>query len=385
MTLLKLATKLVGFNTVSLESSTCEIADFITTYLEELGFRIETYPYTYEGKEKVNLIARIGDDNSRIALSGHLDTVPFEGAWKKKTDPLKLTKLGENYYGRGIADMKLFLAIMLKVAEKASKHLERLPLALCFTSDEEIGCIGAKKIQGIRLADQIIIGEPTNLQPIYAHKGYMYLVVELRGKRGHSSDPKNGINVIPALLQVLQELNEVEKIFQSIKNSAFSPPYPTINIGFITTDEIKRDGTAVLSMKNIIPGYCRIVMEIRPIPGQDTDEILEAIRRKLGQKIGGVKVTTKLVRFPTPPMRTPENSSLVQTAMDLSSQKAGAVCFNTEGGIFNEAGAKTLIWGPGSIKQAHQGDEHVHESFLEENVVEMFWQAVLRLSKEAES
>lgn len=148
MELLELATRLISYNTVTQESSTVEIANFIGNYLESAGFKVDHYPYINENEDpslrKVNLIARKGGEESFLALSGHMDTVTFNGKWDQLIcDPLDLVLSKGRYYARGITDMKLFIAIAMKAGEAIASHELKRPFALCFTSDEEVGCLGA--------------------------------------------------------------------------------------------------------------------------------------------------------------------------------------------------------------------------------------------------
>ena len=228
MKLIEIAEKLVSFNTVSQRSSTREIADFISNYCESKGFKIEQYPYrnNNDGLEKVNVVARKGGQKSKLAFSGHMDTVPFNGTdWN--TDPLKLTLINKKYFGMGIADMKLFIAIAMKAGEAIEESELKYPFALCFTSDEEVGCLGARQLirqDKIHVADSIIIGEPTEMTPLNLHKGYMFIRIKLRGITGHASDPRNGKSVVHlVLVPVLQKLRSEERRVGKECRSRWSP------------------------------------------------------------------------------------------------------------------------------------------------------------------
>lgn len=388
MELKELATRLVGFNTVS-NRETEEIADFISNYLEGLGFKITQHKYFNGDVPKVNVIAQKGAGASRLALSGHMDTVPFDGSWKINSDPLVLTCFNGKYYARGISDMKLFLAMAMKAGEAVPVDSLKHPFSLCFTSDEEVGCIGVKdlvKKKGIHVADFVIIGEPTDLVPINAHKGYMYIAVELFGKRSHSSRPWEGISIIPALKTVLEKISLFENEMKKIKDDRFEPDFPTINLGVITTDEIKkqRNGQKVevkviKSIKNIIPGYCRLEIEIRPVPGQNPVDIFSVLRACIGEKVKDVEIKVAFVRAPTPPMETARDSLVVKIAEELSGKKSLAVPFNTEGGVFNSNSSHSVIWGPGSIEQAHKDDEFVLEKYFDPKIIDMYAQAIRKI------
>ncbi len=365
MDTVELVKKLIGFNTVSNES-TQDISDFISNYLENYGFAIERHCYDLKGVKKVNVIATKGGNNPRLALSGHMDTVPFD-ADKWNTDPLKLTQMGDKYYGRGTCDMKGFLAIAMKAGSEIKSSELKKPFSLVFTSDEEVGCIGAKKLvkdKG-KIADMIVIGEPTELKPFTLHKGYMFVCVELFGKRGHSSQPKDGINVIElALGSVLKKIEMFKKQLMSIQDDRLSPPFPTLNVGVITTGEN--------SAKNIIADYCRLELDIRPVPGQDVSELFHTFSNFVtdsNEEKNGVRFKVSYGRSPTFPMETDKKSLLVRELEKISGEKAGFTSFNTEGGVFNSTGANSVIYGPGSIQQAHKVNEFVYKHYLsDENV-----------------
>lgn len=375
--------RLIGMNTVS-HRSTLEIADFVCNYLEPFGFAIERHKYHLEvpaenGKikvEKVNVIARKGGDGLRLALAGHMDTVPFkESEWH--TDPLKLTKVGDKWFGRGTCDMKGFLALAMVAGSRISADQLSRPFGLVFTSDEEVGCIGAKNLirdKG-RIADMYIIGEPTEFRPFILHKGYVYVSIELRGKGGHSSSPAKGINVIErGLPLILDKIEKFKRHLGEIRDIRFDPPYPTLNVGVVSTGEN--------STKNIIADYCKIELDIRPIPGQDVQEIFHAFSHYLTdgeEKVNGVAVKVSFRRAPTPPMETSADALVVQEAERMCGHVAGSTSFNTEGGVFNASGAHSVICGLGSIQQAHQPDEFVHEKYLTDAMVEKYIATILKI------
>lgn len=383
MKLIKLAEKLVGFDTVSQKSSTREIADFISNYCESAGFIVEQYPYqnNKEGLEKINVIVRKGGKESKLCLSGHMDTVPFHpDNWN--TNPLKLTKIGDKYYGIGITDMKLFLAIAMKAGEAISEHELKYPFSLCFTSDEEVGCLGARKLirQNVHIADFIVIGEPTEMIPLNLHKGYMFLRIKLKGKTGHASDPKKGANVVElALIPVLQKLFEFKNNLIEIIDSRFYPPYPTVNIGVVTTDNQE---SGKKSAKNLIADFCKIELEIRPLPGQNSDELYRVLKQIITKEISTIKDIDAQIEFgraPTLPMETNKKSKIAIAINDVSGKEMQSVCFNTEGGVFNEQGAQTIIWGPGSIKQAHKPKEFVNIQYFQSEIIDKYTRLIKKI------
>lgn len=369
---------LVAEDTTSYRSTT-QIADIISNYLGEKGFSIEAQHYFLRGVKKTNIIAQKGSGHPRLALSGHMDTVPFDPtAWK--TDPLKLTRVGEQWFGMGVCDMKGFLAIAMVAGSRIPAEKLKHPFALVFTSDEEVGCIGAKNLVRERgqVADLVVIGEPTELQPFVLHKGYMYLKVILRGKRGHSSRPHEGISVIDALLPVLERIKSFNEHLTGIRDVRLNPPYPTLNVGVVSTGSH--------SAKNIIPEYCIIELDIRPIPGQNVDEMFRAFRHHISRgenTVGDVRVEIGYGRAPTPPMETVGNA-LTRTIEEVMGQPATATAFNTEGGVFNSVGMQSTICGIGSIAQAHTPNEFVHASYLSPEIVERYTEVINKICGENE-
>ena len=385
--LTELTERLVAFNTASpgAGNSTTDIADFISEYCEGAGFTIEQYPYhTTQGVENVNVIARKGGQKSRLALSGHMDTVAFNAEEWVGKKPLSLTARGNRCYGLGVADMKLFLAIAMQAGEAIDSSKLRNPFALCFTSDEEVGCLGMKKLrdtltdESIHLADFVVIGEPTSMVPINMHKGYMFLKVEIgkksekgeKKKRGkHSSDPRQSINVIESCLPlVLREIAVFKRKLEGIVDERFNPPYPTMNVGVINTSDD--------AIKNVIPGYCKLELDIRPIPGQNIPALYEALSHVLQNSLSDIKnvpIKVSYVRAPTRPMETPGDALLVNVAKEITGKQALGVNFNTEGGILkNDLGIPSLIWGPGSIDDAHKPNEFIDRAYFQQSVVDQY-------------
>ena len=393
MSLLELAEKLVAFDTVS-NKTTVPMAEFITDYLRRCGFVIEEYPYEIAGVRKINLIARKGGPNPRLVLAGHMDTVPA-GKWDGDPRALTLTREG-TYRGRGIADMKLFLAIAMKAGEVIRASELRRPFALCFTSDEEEGCLGAKKLvevlakAGQKLGDYVVIGEPTEFYPVYAHKGYVYLTVSVEAMRdlhsrtggkenpAHSSNPATTTNVVELTMpEVIQELRRFKVELERVRDSRFQPDYPTMNIGgrIIIGRQPDKGGNPDKVGKNIIPRCYTIECDIRPVPGQDPHDLIDILKGNIVERLRSIrtvvldeklKITVKAKRAPTYPMETPRGSRVVVLAKEISGLEPKTVSFNTEGYIFNRTGARTVIWGPTDILQAHTENECVPAELFDE-------------------
>lgn len=372
-----LARRLIGFHSVSNVSSR-EIADFISNLLDTSGFSVEQQSYRLsDGVEKVNVVAtKGGKDMAKLALSGHIDTVPFDEKEWRNHDPLNLELRDGRFYGRGACDMKGFLAVAMVAGMRIPAHELSAPFSLVFTSDEEVGCIGARKLVEAKgkLADMFVIGEPTSFQPFILHKGYIFVRINLRGKGGHSSEPAKGRNVLErALPQVIVRLNEFKSSLERIRDERLSPSYPTLNIGKLSTGRN--------SAKNTIAEECTLELDIRPIPGQDVDEVFEALRRHVAPEgeINGIAVDIKLVRKPTLPFETSKDAGIVRETVAMTGKPATSTSFNTEGGVFNHAGSESVICGLGSIAQAHQPDEFVDAHFLSEDFVRRYEQLIRRV------
>lgn len=400
MDIIELTKMLVGFETVSQKNSTKQIADFISDYLEPFGFKITQYPYTDKnGFAKVNLIARMGgEEGAMLALAGHMDTVPA-GSWKTTDNPLSLNKIRDRYYGLGVADMKCFLAIAMKAAEKIDGPMLKKPFALCFTSDEEVGCEGAKRLvdEVGKIADYIVIGEPTNMKPVYLHKGYMHLEIivgvfkDEHARHGendnpcHSSNPRTTTNVVEkALPDVIEAMSEFKKRLEEVIDTRFTVPFPTINIApVITIGRRKRGGINSFDKvaKNIIPRGFSMEMELRPVPGQDVlelkqlvDFVLKDVVDKIKPEVSDEKIEARadFKRGPTLPMETDKSSKIIDVVERISGFSSESALFNTEGGVYNGCGSQTVIWGPADIKQAHKDDEFISDSCLSQQVVDAY-------------
>jgi acetylornithine deacetylase len=409
----ELAARLVRFNTVSRESP-LPMADFVSEYLERCGFSIERYPYESGGVKKVNLLARKGGPESRLVLSGHMDTVPAGSQWA--SNPFELTPgtvVSEKrevpvFTGLGISDMKLFVALAMKAGEAVSPSELGHPFAICLTSDEEVGCLGAKKLVeelargGRPVGRYVVIGEPTGFVPIYAHKGYIHLEVMVgvftdshgRGKAdnpAHSSDPGTTTNAVErALPAVIDELLRIKTHLEGILDPRFRPPCATMNIGGdLRIGRARRGGNTVPDKvaKNIIPRGFTIECDIRPLPEQDPADLIDIIRSNIEARIRGIRPTVPNESFTvsvgaktafTHPMLTPPESPIVRLAEEVSGNPAGTVPFNTEGHIFNRSGSETVVFGPTDIRQAHADNEHVRAELLEEASVDTYVRLIRR-------
>ncbi|HEX8098473.1 MAG TPA: M20/M25/M40 family metallo-hydrolase, partial [Pyrinomonadaceae bacterium] len=230
--------RLVSINSVSSRPNR-EIISYARERAEALGLRVKLLPYTDEGGvEKLNMLASAGpqdteDNNVELALVGHTDTVPFDPSWH---DALKLIGRDGKLYGRGACDTKGFIAAALTAIESIDCAKLRRPLALVLTADEEVGCLGAKRLADSRAltARYAIVGEPTSLQPMRAGKGYCLAQVTVRGREAHSAYPSLGAS---AVFRAARLIRRVERIAEELKTQnlqeAFEPPYTTLNVGLV--------------------------------------------------------------------------------------------------------------------------------------------------------
>jgi acetylornithine deacetylase len=348
--LIALLSELVAIDSTSTRSN-LPFIDALEHKLKALGFRCERQHWADEhGVEKANLIARLGQGLPELALIGHSDCVPFDPAWAQA---LTLTATGSNLAGRGACDTKAFIACALTAAERALPKLTK-PIMLVFTADEELGCIGAKKLveAGTALTRRAIIGEPTSLRPIRANKGYCLAEVEVRGKEGHSAYPETGTSAIFGAARLLTKLEHFSKTVLRVTTDAkFVPPFATLNVGLMNGGKAK----------NVIPGLARFTLEWRPLPAQPVNEVLKAVEALIADCVAEDPTFVATVR----PLRmdrgfdTHAEADVVSFLEQRSGKRSDSVAFGTEGPQLSALGAVPVVFGPGDITVAHQTGEFV--------------------------
>lgn len=354
MTREELLRRLVAFDSRS-QVSNRGIADFICDCVDGPGVRIVRNE-SPDGA-KVNIVAARGpvrDDASGLVLSGHMDTVPFgEPEWA--SDPLALTCRDGRYLGRGVCDMKGFLALAIERFVATPAGLEH-PLVLLLTYDEELGTLGARRLvetwpAGERLPRAAVIGEPTSLEVVRMHKGHLKLRVVLLGRAAHSAYPRSGRNaielagaVIPALVGLGREL-EAEAPPEA---AAFGEvPHATLNLATIS------GGTTL----NVIPGRCALELGIRLLPGTAGIDVTDRVRRAVEGAVGAGNYALEPINE-SPPMATPETAPIHAALCALAGQRASrAVSFSTDGGWLAALGLDCVVFGPGTIQAAHKPNE----------------------------
>ncbi|MBL9039622.1 MAG: acetylornithine deacetylase [Archangium sp.] len=349
--LVSLLAELVGIDSTSTLTNR-PLVQVLRRRLEAAGFSCDEVMYSdAAGVEKVNLVATSGAGLPELALVGHTDCVPYDVEWK---EALTLTERGGMLYGRGACDTKSFIACAVIAAER-TKGARTKALRLVFTADEELGCLGAKKLVEVQKghAKRAIVGEPTSLRPIRANKGYCLAEVEVHGKEGHSAYPETGVS---AVFQAARLLNRLEAFslgaLRVKRDEAFVPPFTTLNVGLLS------GGRA----KNVIPGACRFTLEWRPLPGQATEVVLREVQQLCAaltaETNGAFKATVKPLRMDRG-FSTPPEADVVQFLSAASGRAPDTVAFGTEGPQLAALGATPVVFGPGDITVAHQTGEHV--------------------------
>ena len=362
----ELLARLVSFDTTS-HKPNLAIIHFIEDFLAQHGVASQRVP-TLDGL-KSSLFATIGPIGvSGVGLSGHTDVVPVEGqAWD--SDPFSLMERDGRLYGRGTADMKGFLACMLAMVPDFKGRNLKTPLHLIFSYDEETGCHGVRPMiaeMGERLTRprMVIVGEPTGMTVVDAHKGPVRWQVDVEGRAAHSSMAHLGVNAITYASWLIGELGLIE---QDLKTTAvderFTPPYPTLQVTLIT------GGTAT----NIVPVSANFGFEVRALPGLDIAGIEQRLRSFAQskclpemQRIAPEAAITIRQTNAVPPFGADRSSEVVALALNLAQQnETFAVSYATEAGLFQDASAPSVVCGPGDIAQAHTANEWIAGNELE--------------------
>jgi len=384
--------RLIAFDTVSCHSNLALIEE-VQAYCISLGLEpVLTFNDTTDrehssnkaNQSKANLFVSVpaggglADTASAtikggIVLSGHTDVVPVDGQdWL--SNPFKAEIRGNKLYGRGACDMKGFIACALNLLPQAVALSQqgrlRKPLHLALSFDEEVGCLGAPLMleelsqRGIN-PDYCIVGEPSSMKMVVAHKGISVFRCSVHGKSAHSSLTHQGVNAISYAAKLIGFIDELaSQLAQSDQvDPMFDVPYSTLSIGTI------EGGTAT----NIVPNLCEFTFDYRNLPSMGTQDILPVIEQRiteLNQQMQQVDSQTgiKIEQLESvPAMTDTESESLQQLIAGLVQSSARhKVAYATEGGQFTNAGIATVICGPGSIEQAHKADEYVELAQLAE-------------------
>ena len=360
---IKILADLISYKTVSGQDNS-ELINYCEKILNELN--IETFKVFDEDKKRVNLFgtlkAKKTNGKKPIILSGHTDVVPVSKGWS--SDPFTATIKGDKLYGRGSCDMKGFIACTLAFAPIFKENNLDRDIHFCYTFDEETACIGAplliKELKKRNIKDGIcIIGEPTNMKIIDAHKGCYEYTTYFEGLAGHSSAPHKGVSAVEFAARYASKLIELrEELKKRVpKNSIFDPPFSTLQVGGIF------GGIA----HNVIADKCHINWETRPVVKEDgiflnneidkfANEILLPEMKKVFSKSSIRKeIIGEVTGFDR--VEKSEACELVSSLTGDNSREV--VSFGTEAGLFQEVGISTVVCGPGSIEQAHKVDEFI--------------------------
>ena len=365
---IKILSDLIGFKTISGEDNS-NLINYCENYLHNFG--ATSFKTFDDEKKRVNLFATIKAKKSNgikpIILSGHTDTVPVSKSWS--TDPFKATIKEEKLYGRGSCDMKGFIACTLAFAPIYSKTDLNRDIHFSFTFDEETACIGApiliKELKKRNINEGIcIVGEPTKMKIIDAHKGCYEYTTYFEGLAGHSSMPHKGVSAVEFATKYSNKLIELREELKkrSPKDSIFDPPFSTFQVGGIF------GGIA----HNVIADKCHVEWETRPVVKEDgiflnqeidkyANEVLLPEMRKV---FTNSRITKKIIGEVAGFNRV-LNSEACEFVSSLTGDNSReVVSFGTEAGLFQEIGISTVVCGPGSIEQAHKVDEFIELSEL---------------------
>src|SRR5450631_170973 len=356
--------RLIAFRTVSRDSN-MDLIEWVRDYLHAHGAKTRlTHDAT--GK-KANLFATLGDSpKPGLILSGHTDVVPVDGQnWD--TDPFLVTERNGKLFARGSADMKGFIGIILAQAPQfvAALNNNRLdaPLHYALSYDEEVGCLGVRGLirdlqeNGIRPAG-CVVGEPTSMQPIIAHKGTHRFRCAVHGREAHSSYVTHGVNAIEYAARLVVYIRQIADRLAQIeqRDYGFTVPYSTLSTGLI------RGGIAA----NVVPKDCEFHFDMRTLPQASPDALYQEIRRYAEALTAQMRAIDPesgidlVWASQTAGLAASETDAIVQWAMRLSGNATvGKVSYGTEAGLFQKMGVPSVICGPGDIAEAHRPNEFV--------------------------
>ena len=360
---IKILTDLIAFQTVS-GTDNSKLINYCEKILNDLG--IETFKVFDDEEKRVNLFgtlkAKKTNGKKPIILSGHTDVVPVSKGWS--TDPFKATIKNEKLYGRGSCDMKGFIACTLAYAPILTKSNLDRDIHFCYTFDEETACIGAplliKELKKRNIKNGIcIIGEPTNMKIIDAHKGMNEYTIHFGGLAGHSSKPHLGVNAIEYASRYINKLLKIRKELKkrAPKDCIFDPPHSTLSIGGIS------GGIA----HNVIADKCKVEWETRPVNKEDgefvtheidkfvKEELLPDMKKVFPESFIKKEIIGEVIGFE----KLDESEACEFVASITGDNSREVVSFGTEAGLFQEVGISTVVCGPGSIEQAHKIDEFI--------------------------
>lgn len=354
--------QLISFDTTS-RNSNLALIEWAAERLESAGATLR-YDYNAE-RSKANLFATFGNGPGGVVLSGHTDVVPVDGqAWT--SDPFAAQIRDGRLYGRGACDMKAFIGVVLAQAQRFGAARLREPLHVALSYDEEVGCLGvpgliaAMKDAGLAPSG-CIVGEPTDMRVIAAHKGGRIYRCHVRGCAAHSSLTPKGLNAIEYASRIISRIQDLaeEEEAHGERADGFDVPFSTISTNTI------EGGNG----RNIIPADCEFYFEYRFLPGVSPERFIDALQHYVdGTVLPKMRARNRLadVSFECvgniPALDASDADEIHRLAMALIGDvhgRGGKVAYGTEASFFQNAGVPAIVCGPGSIDQAHKADEYV--------------------------
>ncbi|WP_284336141.1 acetylornithine deacetylase [Comamonas sp. NoAH] len=361
---------LVAFDTTS-RNSNLNLIEHVRDALRAQNVQVQLFKSPDGSKSNLfaTLPARDGSTQGGIVLSGHTDVVPVDGQ-KWDTEPFALTEIDGSLYGRGTCDMKGFIAAGLALVPEFLAMPRAKPLHFALSYDEEVGCVGAPimleqlKLQGQRF-DGCIVGEPTSMQPVVAHKGINVWRCKVHGKAVHSSLTPRGSNAIEYAARLICRIRDVADSFkaQGPYDTLFDVPYTTV-----TTNQIS-GGIAV----NTLPELCEFAYEFRNLPGMAPDGIQAQVEAyvhnellpRMRQEFADARIEFESIAN-APAFDSAETEAISQLVQALTGDhEKRKVAYATEAGLFQQAGIPTVVCGPGAIANAHKANEYVEVAQLQ--------------------
>ncbi|HVB95900.1 MAG TPA: ArgE/DapE family deacylase [Nitrososphaerales archaeon] len=357
MELIELAGALVRFRTEIPPGNEEGCARYVHDFLSDLHIEGAELRLDKFEAGRANLVARIGPGEPGLLFGGHMDVVPAgdESAWS--SPPFDGVVKSGRLYGRGAADMKTGLAAILKAVEATSKGKMRRGLLFVATAGEEVGFDGLKALYARKLipeggAKLGIMGEPTGLRPIRAHKGLADFRITIQGRSGHASRPELGVNAI----------EKCAKVIEAISAWSFSlRKTPDRDLGStIATPTVVKGGTK----SNVIPDSCELIVDSRWVPGHGTafvEKGLNSVIASLKRKDPVLDARVELM-YDSPSLKLPKSHPAVRLAESVSGFKSEVAPYGTEAALYTQHGIPSIVLGPGHLKQAHVVDEFVEIS-----------------------
>lgn len=358
------------------------VIEFVRSYLEPRGWHFREFPYRdAHAVEKVNLVAlppwqSPEEFSVDLLFVCHTDTVPYSAAWEEAVDPHIENGL---VHGCGACDVKGFLACLLSALADIPADEFASTAALVLTAEEEIGCLGAKRLidAGLLFPRHVIVGEPTSLHPARAGKGYGMAEIRVFGREAHSAHPALGASAIYRAARLIRQIEEFSSSLESSPvpgaSELFDPPCTTLNVGTI------EGGSA----KNIVAAECKFLLEWRPLPGVAAATIVDAVGRmveELRREDDGFQYEISLLRD-QPGFETAADSPLIRRMVEVTGRHAVAVPFGTEASLLAAVAEDVVVFGPGDMRTAHSPRECVPVAELDLCV--SYLQELLRRTVEA--